>query len=123
MTLSPAPAIMAVRPTPSVDPAGAVEITVEMDPTKAGDHGALASEYRAAEASGISVGPVDDKVPNVVRPKPGAALKDSHETGRNARRRLKACSLRPPLKLMAPAVTPLENRGEATSLWISAVSA
>ena len=113
-TLSPAPATTAVRPTPSVDPDCAVEITSESDPITAGDHGAPAAEYRAAAASGISVGPVDDKDPNVVLPYPGDALKNSHDTGRYSSRTLIACSLRPPLKVIAPAVTPLANRGAAS---------
>jgi hypothetical protein len=101
---------------PSVVPDCPVEITVESDPKKFGDQGELAAEYRATEASGISVGPLEDSVPNVVRPKPGAALSESHGSARNWSKRLSACSLRPPVKLIAPAVTPAENSGTALSL-------
>jgi hypothetical protein len=108
---------------PSVDPDWPVEITVESDPAKAGDQGRVAAEYCAADASGMSVNPCDDNVPNVERPKPGAALKESHEAGRNCSRTLNACSLRPPVKLMAPAVTPVENRNEPSSVRPAALSA
>ncbi len=64
----------------------------------------------------MSVNPFEDSVPNVVRPKPGAALRESQGTGRNCKRTLIACSLRPPVKLIAPAVTPLENGAERLSL-------
>lgn len=93
-----------------------VESTVESDPKNVGDHGERAGAYRATEANGISVNPVEDNVPNVVRPKPGAALSNNQDWGRNCNRRLNACSLRPPLKAIAPAVTPPENCGEALSL-------
>jgi len=60
---------------PSVDPDCPVESKVETNPVKAGDQGRLAAEYCAADASGMSVNPCEDNVPNVVRPNPGAALK------------------------------------------------
>jgi hypothetical protein len=88
-----------------------------------GDHGRLASEYCAVEKSGMSVSPFEDEVPYVVRPKPGAALKESHDTGRNCMRTLNACSLRPLVKLMLPTVTPVENRGGPSSVWTTVLSA
>jgi hypothetical protein len=97
---------------PSVDPDCPVESAVERKPINAGDQGKVAAEYCTAEVSGMSVKPCEDNGPNVVRPKPGAALRESHETGRNCKRTLNACSLRPPVKLMAPPVTPVKNCGE-----------
>lgn len=122
-TLRPAPAASDVRPTPSVDPDCPVESTVERKPVSAGDQGMVVAEYCAAAASGISVSPCEDNVPNVVRPNPGAALKESQETGRNCKRMLNACSLRPPVKLIAPAVMPVENCGERSSLRTTVLSA
>jgi hypothetical protein len=108
---------------PSVDPDCPVESIVERKPVRAGDQGMVVGEYCAAAASGMSVSPSEDKVPNVVRPNPGAALKESQETGRNCRRILNACSLRPPVKLIAPAVTPVENCDERSSLRTTVLSA
>ena len=71
----------------------------------------------------MSVNPFEVSVPNVVRPKPGAALRESQGTGRNCKRTLIACSLRPPVKLIAPAVTPLENGAEPLSLSDRVLSA
>jgi hypothetical protein len=53
---------------PSVDPDWAVESTAERKPVKAGDQGRDAAEYCAAEATGMSVNPREDKLPKVVRP-------------------------------------------------------
>src|ERR1700693_4587053 len=108
---------------PSVDPDCPVESRVERNPVKAGDQGRVAGEYCAAEVSGMSVIPCEDNVPNVVRPPPGAALKESQGIGRNCKRMLNACSLRPPVKLMAPAVTPVENCGAASSVRATLLSA
>jgi hypothetical protein len=95
---------------------------VESDPNKLGDQGNLA-EYCATEANGISVNPLEDSVPNVVRPKPGAALNESQGVGRNWSKMLNVCSFRPPLKAIAPAVTPPENWGEAIGVSDREVSA
>ena len=108
---------------PSVDPDCPVESTVERKPVSAGDQGVVVAEYCAAAASGMSVSPCEDNVPNVVRPNPGAALKESQDTGRNCKRTLTACSLRPPVNLIAPAVTPVENGGERSSLRTTVLSA
>lgn len=115
-TLRPAPTATDVRPRPRVVPDCPVETTVEIDPKKLGDQRDGVGEYCATEASGISVNPFDESEPNVVRPKPGAALTDSHDRGRNCSRRLNACSFRPPAKAIAPAVTPPENWGVALPL-------
>jgi len=82
-TLTPAPTVAEVRPMPSGVPECPVERTAESDPKKAGDQGELTSEYRATDASGMSVNPLEESVPNVVRPKPGAALSESQDRGRN----------------------------------------
>lgn len=101
---------------PSAVPDCPVESAVETDPKKIGDQGEPVAEYLATEESAISVNPFEDTVPNVVRPKPGDALSESQGTGRNCNRTLNACSLRPPVNAIAPAVTPPENCGEVLPL-------
>jgi len=122
-TLTPAPTAADVRPTPSVVPDCPVATTVEIDPKKLGDQGDVGAEYCATEESGISVNPFDVAEPKVVRPKPGAALSDSQGSGRNCSKRLSACSFRPPVKVIAPAVTPPENGGVALLLREGVLSA
>ena len=97
---------------PSVDPVCPVESTVETDPIRLGDQGRSSAQYSAEVASGMSVNPFDVVVPNVVRPNPGAALKESQATGWNCKNKLIACWVRPLVKLIAPTVTPLANFGE-----------
>jgi hypothetical protein len=71
----------------------------------------------------MSVNPLEDNAPKVVRPNPGAALSDSHPTGRSCSRTLNTCSSRPPVKAIAPAVTPPENRVETLLFIVCELSA